>query len=118
MLDRRAFVVIRAGTGGSLVCSASRRDATGRLMGVSPLLPPTAPIERLRRARIPAHAMSEQDRLMARPAEFAQTPRARSVATCWLDWDDPDITAHDGQVRADHPVLAPRAGVASTRRPR
>ena len=103
-MDRLAYRAICATTEQQLVCSASRRDATGRLLGLSPLLPPGEP-ERLRRARVPSHAMSEQDRMMARPGEFATTPRARSAMSCWQDWNNPDITAHDGLVRPEHPVL-------------
>jgi hypothetical protein len=104
-LDRLAFRTICAATAQQVVCSASRRDATGRLLGLSPLLPRWVQPERLRRARIPTHAMSEQDRLMARPAEFAGTARARSAIGCWRDWNSPAITAHDGLVRPDHPAL-------------
>ena len=103
--DRLAFKAIQGTTAQQLVCCASRRDATGRLLGLSPLMPPKIGPERLRRARIPQHAMSEQDRLMARPAEFAGTRRSVSAQGCWLDWNDPAVTAHDGLVRPDHPVL-------------
>ena len=75
-------------------------------MGLSPLLPHDVVPERLRRTRVPKHAMSEQDRMMARPAEFAGTARALSANGCWQDWNSPLPTAHDGQVRAGHPVLA------------
>ena len=101
--DREVFQAIVAV--GTAVCSASRRDATGRMLGLSPLLPHTIAPERLRRARIPDHAMSEQDRLMARPSEFALSARAMSARGCWQDWNRPEITPHDGMVRADHPVL-------------
>lgn len=101
--DRRAFHAIRGTVAETLVCSASRRDATGRLLGLSPLMPGEP--ERLRRARIPEHAMSEADRLMARPAEFANTPRASSAAGCWTNWHVLALTAHDGLVRPNHPVL-------------
>jgi RecB family exonuclease len=109
-MDRLAFRAIGGTTTRELVCSASRRDATGRQLGLSPLLPPGVDPERLRRTRVPAHAMSEQDRMMARPGEFAGTPRASSAAGCWLDWHTPDITAHDGLVQPDHPVLAAALG--------
>ena len=102
--DREVFHAIVASS--TVVCSASRRDATGRLLGLSPLLPHSPAPERLRRARIPDHAMSEQDRLMARPTEFATTPRAVSARACWHDWNQPGITKHDGDVRPNHPVLA------------
>ena len=104
-MDRLAYQAIRATTETELICSASRRDATGRLLGLSPLLPVDESPERLRRARVPSHAMSEQDRMMARPGEFATTPRACSAMSCWRDWNTPSITAHDGHVRPDHPVL-------------
>ncbi len=103
--DRRAFRAIRGTTARQLVCCASRRDATGRLLGLSPLMPAGMEPERLRRARVPEHAMSEQDRLMARPQEFARTLRSASAHACWQHWNDPTVTAHDGAVRSDHPVL-------------
>lgn len=104
--DRLALQAIRGTTAQQLVCCASRRDATGRLLGLSPLMPPGLAPERLRRARVPEHAMSEQDRMMARPSEFAGTPRSISADACWQDWNNPTVTAHDGKVRANHPVLA------------
>lgn len=109
-MDRLAFRAIAGTTARALVCSASRRDATGRRLGLSPLLPAGVEPEHLRRNRVPGHAMSEQDRLMARPHEFAGTARAGSAHGCWNDWHDPAITAHDGLVRPDHPVLAAALG--------
>jgi hypothetical protein len=103
--DRLTFQAIRGTTARQLVCCASRRDATGRLLGLSPLMPEGMAPERLRRARVPEHAMSEQDRLMARPQEFAGTLRSASAHACWQDWNNPLVTAHDGAVRPDHPVL-------------
>lgn len=108
--DRLAFHAIRATTEAALVCSASRRDATGRLLGLSPLMPASPVPERLARTRIPVHAMSEQDRMMARPAEFAGTARAASADSCWQDWQIPGVTPHDGAVRPGHPVIARALG--------
>ncbi len=104
--DRLAFRAIRGTTAEQLVCCASRRDATGRLLGLSPLMPTDPPPERLRRARVPEHAMSEPDRMMARAGEFAGTARSASAHACWQDWNDPSVTAHDGAVRPGHKVLA------------
>ena len=103
--DRLAFRAICGTTSKQIVCCASRRDATGRLLGLSPLMPAGIVPERLRRARIPEHAISEQDRMMARPAEFAGTVRSASAQACWQDWNSPEITAHDGAVRVGHSVL-------------
>ncbi len=108
--DRLAFRAIRGTTAQQLVCCASRRDATGRLLGLSPLMPADVVPERLRRARVPEHAMSEQDRMMARPGEFAGTVRSASADACWQDWNTPSITTHDGAVRLDHPVLVRALG--------
>lgn len=107
--DRHDFTSIARGTARDLVLSFSRRDATGRLLGRSPLLPDLAP-EYLRRSRVPDHAMSEADRLMARPTEFAATPRSRSADSAWRDWLSGEITAHDGRIRAGHPAMAPLLG--------
>jgi hypothetical protein len=103
--DRRDFRTICATTATSLVLSFSRRDATGRLLGRSPLLV-DGPVTYLRRARVPEHSMSEADRLMARPADFAASARAKAAIGCWRDWLDDDITPHDGMVRPDHPTIA------------
>lgn len=103
--DRRDFRTILATTATSLVLSFGRRDATGRLLGRSPLLA-DGPVTYLRRARIPEHAVSEADRLMARPTEFAASGRAKAAVGCWHDWLDDDITPHDGMVRPDHPTIA------------
>lgn len=102
--DRRDFASICRGTARKLALSFSRRDATGRLLGQSPLLPAIPPVH-LQRGGVPAHAMSEADRLMARPAEFAATPRARAADAAWRDWLQPEITAHDGRMRAGHPAI-------------
>ncbi len=102
--DRRDFRTIATTTQRQLVLSFARRDATGRLLGRSPLLS-DGPVTYLQRARIPDHAMSEADRLMARPAEFAQTARARSAMEGWQDWLSERITPHDGLVRSGHPLL-------------
>ena len=108
--DRLAFHAIRGTTAQQLVCCAGRRDATGRLLGLSPLMPSDPPPQRLRRARVPEHAMSEQDRMMARPGEFASTARSASAHACWQDWNNPAVTRHDGAVRPGHPVLARALG--------
>jgi hypothetical protein len=102
--DRRDFRTISVTTTKSLVLSFGRRDATGRLLGRSPLLA-DGPVTYLRRARVPDHAMSEADRLMARPGEFAASARAKAAIGCWRDWLDDNITPHDGMISPDHPLV-------------
>ncbi|WP_456708567.1 PD-(D/E)XK nuclease family protein [Bradyrhizobium sp. USDA 4452] len=103
--DRRHFTIILDAASGGAVLSRSRRGSEGSRVGRSPLSedqPETA----LSRARIPEHACSEADRLMARPEEAAEIKRIRSAALCWQDWHVERLTAHDGQFAADHHVIA------------
>lgn len=104
--DRRAFQIITAHASGGCVLSRSRRNAQGGLLSASPLVPQGASVRVLKRARIPIHAFSEADRLLARADEAAVLPALAAANACWRDWRNPAITAHDGRVRADHPVIA------------
>lgn len=105
LADRRDFDTILATTGSDVVLSRARRDSDGRLLGRSPLLATCVEEAYLRRNAVPAHAFSETDRLMARPQEFAADPQALSARSCWRDWHIADVTAHDGLVRSDHPLV-------------
>ena len=42
---------------------------------------------------------------LARPAEFAELPQAKSANLCWRNWASPTITPNDGLVRANHPLI-------------
>ena len=102
--DRHLFAAIIQGTESQLVCSRARRDTEGRLYGPSPLFPKEVTF--LAQDRIPDHAVSASDRLLARPEELAQTPQAQSAQACWNDWRNPRvITQHDGLIRHGHPLL-------------
>jgi RecB family exonuclease len=103
--DRRAFEVITAHASGACVLSTSRRSAQGGLLAVSPLLPTDNPTRVFMRARLAEHALSESDRLFARPAEAATVPLLAQAAICWRSRWQPGVTSHDGRVRADHPVV-------------
>lgn len=109
-IDRRDFAIILATTQDEVVLSRARRDAEGRLLGRSPLLHGLPEEIYLRRNGAAAHAFSETDRLLSRPAEFAELPQARSAIQGWLDWHTPTLTPHDGVVRANHPVIAAALG--------
>jgi PD-(D/E)XK nuclease superfamily len=104
--DRQAYEIITAQPAGVLVLSRSRRNAQGGLEAASPLVPHGARTMALKRARIPAHAFSEADRLLARPEEAAISPVLRAAEGCWRNRLSPTVTAHDGRVRVDHPVIA------------
>jgi hypothetical protein len=103
--DRRDFDTICRTTARELVCSRSRRDAEGRLNGVSPLFPTNPPEAHRQRARIPEHAAGWSDRLFARPDEFDELPAAISAISCWIDWHTGRLTANDGLIRPNHPVV-------------
>ncbi len=105
LADRRDFQTILATTSDEVVLSRARRDSDGRLLGRSPLLAESREEIYLRRNAVPTHAFSETDRLMARPQEFSADPQAVSTQGCWRDWRRTEITAHDGLIRADHPLI-------------
>jgi hypothetical protein len=103
--DRRDFDTICRTTARQLFCSRSRRDAEGRLNGVSPLYPSNPPEVHRQRARIPEHAAGWCDRLFARPDEFDERPAAISAISCWIDWRSGRLTPNDGLIRHNHPVV-------------
>ena len=103
--DRRDFQTICDMTDDEAVCSRARRDSEGRLNGISPLYPHDLGETYLAQSREPAHAASASDRLMARPDEFAGLPHAISARQTWIDWYREQLTAHDGLVRSNHPLL-------------
>jgi hypothetical protein len=104
--DRRAFAVITGHAARGCVLSRSRRNAQGGQLSASPLIPRGMYPQVLKRARIPQHAFSEADRLLARPDEAAASPALAAANLCWRNWRRAAVTAHDGQVRADHPQIA------------
>lgn len=99
--DRRDFMTIKATAANEVALSFSRRDAEGRLIGRSPLIASMTSIYRAR-ARTQGHAVSEADRLAARPAEFTATAIGQSGHLCWSDWYRPAVTAHDGLIGPGH----------------
>jgi len=110
LADRRDFATILATTTGEVVLSRARRDSDGRLLGRSPLLTGFGDETYLRRNAVPAHAFSETDRLMARPADFAVEAQAAGARACWRDWRMGAVTPHDGVVRPEHPIIREALG--------
>jgi hypothetical protein len=103
--DHRDFETILATTECEIVLSRSRRDSDGRLLGRSALLQGQPAETYVRRNAVPSHAMSETDRLLARPDEFAALPQSMIASACWRNWHRHELTEHDGLVRPNHPVL-------------
>jgi|SRR5664279_2883393 hypothetical protein len=104
MQDRTHFAILRDAAD-DIVHSRSRRDSEGRLLGTSPLVPPEVASEHLQRSRIPQHAFSESDRLLARRQEFSQSEGAKSAISCYRDWRSLNVTAHDGLVNSGDSVI-------------
>ena len=102
-IDRTSFVIIR-GHARQLALSRSRRSARGGMQAASPLWPKQDEIE-LARLRVPSHAYSETDRLLARPTDALAEPRVSRSRTCWRASYSNQVTAHDGLVARDHPVI-------------
>lgn len=102
--DRRAFHRIIARATSACVISLSRRDRQGRPLAVSPLLVGRG-ARALTRGRIPEHAFSESDRMMARPKEAVRSPQIAGALECWRSWRVAEATAHDGLVNAGHPLV-------------
>ena len=103
--DRRDFETILRTTQREVALSYARRDSEGRLLGRSGLLQDAPDAQYLQRHRLPAHAFSESDRLMARPMEFRATPQAMGAERCWRSWMRREITPNDGLVRTGHPAV-------------
>lgn len=102
--DRRDFETILACAAAEVAMSRSRRGTDGRLLGASPLFALDEEQE-LTKARAPERAASRGDRLAARPGEFITTPAGLAARDTWRDWHMPVVTAHDGRIRADHPLI-------------
>ena len=102
--DRMNFAVI-TGSATHIAMSRSRRTSRGGLQAASPLWPRDEEVE-LARIRVPAHAYSEGDRLLARPPDAALALRVVRTRACWIAWHASELTPHDGLIATGHPALA------------
>ncbi|WP_257169707.1 PD-(D/E)XK nuclease family protein [Bradyrhizobium sp. SRS-191] len=108
--DRRCFAIVVGSASGALSMSRSRRNAQGNRLGASPLIAEGPKERALARARVPEHAFSEADRLMARRDEAATLDGIKSASQCWRNWHVTGLTDHDGRFRANHPAIARALG--------
>jgi hypothetical protein len=113
-LDRRHFEVIRDGTRELLILSRPQRNVKGNLLSPSTLWPVREVTHK--RDRIPEHAFSEADRLLARPRDARSLDHVRQSQLCWRNWQrETALTRHDGLITSDHPaILAALARTQST----
>ena len=103
--DRRAFAAIAVVASGGLCLSYTGWARSGAARSPSALVPRSATAQRLYRLRGPRHALSEGDRLQARPAEARVDPSLARALSCHEARQSNAATAHDGLVRPDHPLL-------------
>ncbi len=112
--DRLHFQIIRAQTREQLVLSRAQRNPRGGQLSPSALWPGDSVVHK--RDRVPEHAFSEADRLLARARDAGQLVHVRQAQLCWRNWQrSADLTAHDGLSNANHPAIeAALARVQST----
>jgi hypothetical protein len=103
--DRLCFAILLCHSDGEVVLSRSRRSSEGSLLAQSSLWPrELKPLVR-NRTRIPEHAFSESDRLLARPEEAGQSALVASSRACWRSRSRREFTPHDGAIRPEHPAI-------------
>ena len=103
--DRRCYAILLRHSDGEVVLSRSRRSSEGGLLAQSSLWPrELKPLVR-NRARLPEHAFSESDRLLARPEESGQSALVTSSRACWRGRSRREFTPYDGAIRTEHPAI-------------
>ena len=103
--DRRCLDNILASVE-EAVLSNGRLSSEGRHLGSSVLMPPVANIDILHRDGTAPHALTEADRLLARPQDRNSDPIASSAMAAWHNWGLRTHTPHDGLVGKEHPLLS------------
>jgi len=103
-MDRLIYEVIAESASGELAISRSQRSSEGQLLPPSSLWPQSGS-RVLARTRVPEHAFSDADRLLARPTEAGAEPRLASSRLCWRNWQGAEFTPHDGSISAAHPII-------------
>lgn len=88
--DRRNFYAICVNAT-EVMLSRVRRDKNGRLASPSHLLPEGAPVD---------------VRQQPAPPALADAALAHSTRMVWRNWHADQVTAHDGLVQSNHPLLA------------
>lgn len=102
--DRLSFAVIAAATKFPLAMSRSKRSARGGLLTESSFWPSDRESV-LERTRVPRHAFSESDRLLARPSEAIKVERIQRSRLVWRNWSSDSVTNNDGVLAPEHAVV-------------
>ncbi len=106
-IDTEMFDALLASTEAEVSVSWPRRGDDGRRQTPSPLLHKLASAENieLRPGDGATHAVTEADRRAARPAELERDPSLRRARDAYRNARSPELSAHDGLVRAEHPAI-------------
>jgi hypothetical protein len=88
------------------VLSIGRLTNEGKRAGLSSLIPKVEKIEVYHRERPAGHALTEADRLLARPHDRSADPIVSSAMAAWHSWGLRSLTPHDGLVAVEHPLLS------------
>ena len=108
--DRRDFETITRTTSRQIICSHARREAGGRINGLSPLYPKACPEIHYPRSAHSAARLRLGGPPVRPPHRIPSPPRSAGGASCWVDWHSGHLTPHDGLVRADHPLVIAALG--------
>lgn len=100
--DRRCLEIIRR-SAKQLMLSTCRLTSEATKASASSLL--SARPTPIYRDRIPKHAFSESDRLLARPQDLLDDARTARADEAWGNWTRKQLTGHDGLVGEGHPLL-------------
>jgi hypothetical protein len=103
--DRRCLDNILAFTE-EVVLSSGRLTSEGKRVGPSALMPPVEKIDVLQRDRAAGHALTDADRLIARPQDRRADPIVSSAMAAWRNWGLRSLTPHDGLAGKEHPLLS------------
>lgn len=103
--DRRCLDNILAGAE-EAVLSSARLSSEGKRVATSVLMPPITDVDILHRDRLAGHALTEADRLLARPQDRNSDVVVSSAMAAWHDWSLHTLTPHDGLVANEHPLLS------------
>lgn len=103
--DERIFRIISS-SARELVCSSGRLNAQGTSASASAWIQHPDSVETRHRDHIPAHALTETDRLFARPQDAGEDPLLAIATAVTPAWNRRDLSARDGMVGLQHPLLS------------
>jgi hypothetical protein len=88
------------------VLSSGRLTNEGKRAGLSALIPAVEKVDIYHRERPAGHALTEADRLLARPQDGSTDAVVSSAMAAWRSWGLRSLTPHDGLVAMEHPLLS------------